>query len=131
VRRLLESRLLLAGFVALHAALRILLRIGMKREDQLGRGHCRGIVALRAFFGVGVGLARTVAHLATRHRVRLGRGDRRVLGLAELPKFRPVAGAAPLGPHVATPGRRRDSLSGDRGGFCGGRPRLRQPPNPQ
>ena len=70
--------------MTLQAALRILLGIPVEGEDELGGGRSLGVVPLRGFLRIGVGFARTVAHLATGDRVGVRSRQRGMLGLSIL-----------------------------------------------
>lgn len=87
-----EQFLLLAGDLALETARRILLRVRMKPEDEMLVEHGRdlGLVANGSFHGLGMGLARAVANLTTRHIVLAGEGELGVGGLLELCSLRIV-----------------------------------------
>ena len=56
----------------------------MEPEDELGGGRGLGVVPLRGFLRIGVGFARTMAHLAAGYRVSVRWRQRRMLGLSVL-----------------------------------------------
>ena len=96
VSRVREVLLILAALMALQAARRILRGISLEREDQLAGGRGLGVIAVRGFLGVAVGLAGTVAHLAAGHRVRRRRSQTRVMSFSKFQKLGLMARPASL-----------------------------------
>lgn len=88
-----EGILLLTGFVATEAALRVFFGIRAEGKDQLIGRESLGLIATCGFLPFHVCLARTVARLATHHDLS-GRFQSRMRGLVELRYFRTMARAA-------------------------------------
>ena len=117
-----EILLIAAALMAHQAALGILSGICVEREDQLAGCGGLGVVSLRSFFPVGMGLARAVAHFATGHRIRVRRLNRSMVSLAEFSEFRLVTRLASFRSCIASAGdRRRAATLTEAGSLAAGR----------